>query len=107
MARKSSALVPSDITEQYYQISAEVLNSFSKYRLPIALYVFKENIGVLQPYSKREQRLTNEQVDEVQTLCKEGLLFVSRSDFPIYSEHILKQLDLILQDSHLRDKEVA
>ncbi len=107
MARVKSAPVPSDINEQYYQISTEVLNSFSKYRLPIALFVFQENICVLQPYSKREQRLTNEQVDEVQRLCHEGLLFVARSDFPIYSEHIVKQLDLILQDAHLKDGEVA
>ncbi len=107
MARKRSALVPSDINEQYYQISAEVLNSFPKYRLPIALYVFVENICVLQPYSRRDQRLTNEQIEEIQKLCRDGLLFVSRADFPIYSEHIIKQLDLILQDEHLTDAEVA
>ncbi len=107
MARKSSATVPNDITEEYYQISPEVLNSFPKFRLPIGLYVFNESIAVLQPYSHREQRLSNEQVEEVQNLCKEGNLFVARSDFPHYSEYIIKQLDIILQDSNLKEGEVA
>ncbi len=107
MARKKSTQVPTDVSEQYYQIGSEVLGSFPKYRLPINLFVFKEEIGVLQPYSRPDQRLTNEQVEEVHTLCSEGMLFVSRSDFPVYSEHIIKQLDLILQDPHLTNAEVA
>ncbi len=106
MARKKSA-VPTDVSEQYYQIGLEVLDSFPKYRLPINLYVFKEEIGLLQPYSKPDQRLSNEQVDEVHELCENGTLFVSRADFPIYSEHIVKQLDLILQDPNLTNEEVA
>ncbi len=107
MARKKSTPVPTEVSEQYYQIGPEVLGSFSKYRLPIHLFAFKESIGVLQPYSRPDQRLTNEQVEEVHNLCNEGMLFVSRADFPIYSEHIIKQLDLILQDPHLTHGEVA
>ncbi len=107
MARKKSSLVPDNITEQYYQISLEVLDSFPKYRLPINLFTFNEDIAVLQPYSRPDQRLSNEQVEEIHTLCQEGMLFVSRADFPIYSEHIVKQLDLILQDANLKPGEVA
>ncbi len=107
MARKKSTSVPTDVSEQYYQIGIEVLDSFPKYRLPINLFTFKEDIGILQPYSKPDQRLSNEQVDEIHELCHDGMLFVSRSDFPVYSEHIIKQLDLILQDPHLTHGEVA
>ncbi len=107
MARKNSSQVPQNITEQYYQISLEVLDSFPKYRLPINLFVFNEEIAVLQPYSRPDQRLSNEQVEEVHTLCNDGRLFVSRSDFPVYSAHIVKQLDLILQDPNLNNAEVA
>ncbi len=107
MARKNSAHVPNNITEQYYQISIEVLDSFPKYRLPINLFTFNEEIAVLQPYSRPDQRLSNEQVEEIHALCNEGMLFVSRSDFPIYSKHIVKQLDLILQDPNLTNPEVA
>ncbi len=107
MVRKRSTTVPNDITEEYYQISLQVLNSFPKFRLPIGLYTFDESIAVLQPYSQREQRLSNEQVEEVQVLCQEGNLFVARSDFPHYSEYIIKQLDIILQDSNLKEGEVS
>ncbi len=107
MARKRSAAVPNDITEEYYQISPVILDSFPKYRLPIGLFTFDETIAVLQPYSQREQRLSNEQVEEVRVLCQEGNLFVARSDFPYYSEFIVKQLDIILQDSNLKEGEIA
>ncbi len=99
--------VPGNISEQYYQISCDILQSFPKYRIPIDLFLFKEDILVLVPYSKKEQRLSNEQVDEIKAFCAAGLLFVSRSDHHIYSEHMVKQLDLVLQDSNLKDSEVA
>ncbi len=107
MARKGSSEIRENISENYYQISGEVLASFPKYRLPLDLFVFKEDILVLAPYSRKGQRLTNEQVEEIRDLCRLGLLFVSRADLPIYSEHMVKQLDLVLQDAHLKEAEVA
>ena len=94
---------PQNIDEEYYQISAEILSSFPKYRPPVDLFRFREDILVLAPYCRKEMRLTNEQVEEVAALCAEGNLFVSRSDHHIYSRHIVKQLDLVLQDSNLKD----
>lgn len=99
--------IPDNISEEYYQISGEILNSFSKYRPPVDLFRFREDILTLAPFSRKEQRLTNEQVEEVQRLCADGCLFVSRSDHPIYSEHIVKQLDLALQDSNLKEHELV
>ncbi len=61
----------------------------------------------MQVYSKKGTRLTNEQVEEIHALCAEGDLFVSRADHPIYSQHIVKQLDLVLVDQDLKDGEVA
>lgn len=104
MARQS---VPTDINEEYYQISEEILSSFPKYRPPVDLFRFREDILSLAPYSRKGQRLSNEQVEEVQALCKDGNLFVSRSDHHIYSEHIVKQLDLVLQDAQLMEGEIA
>ncbi len=98
---------PQNIDEEYYQISAEILSSFPKYRPPVDLFRFREDILVLAPYCRKEMRLTNEQVEEVAALCAEGNLFVSRSDHHIYSRHIVKQLDLVLQDSNLKDSEIA
>ena len=96
MAKIKKAAVPDNISEEYYQISEEILSSFSKYRPPVDLFRFREDIALLYPLYRKGQRLTNEQVEEAQTLCREGSLFVSRSDHPIYVEHIAKQADLVL-----------
>ena len=93
--------VPQNINEEYYQISKEILSSFPKYRPPVDLFSFRDDIMVLAPYCKKETRLTNEQIEEVARLCDEGDLFVARSDHHIYSRHIVKQLDLVLQDKNL------
>lgn len=106
-AQKGSKSVPENINEEYYQISAEILSSFPKYRPPVDLFCFKEDIAVLAPYSHKGARLTNEQVDEISQLCADGVLFVSRSDHHIYSEHIVKQLDLVLQDANLKEAEIV
>ncbi len=107
MSGKKKSAVPDNINEEYYQISQEILSSFPKYRPPVDLFRFREDILTLAPYSRKGQRLTNEQVEEVQTLCDSGALFVSRSDHPIYSQHIVKQLDLVLQDANLKESEIA
>ena len=99
--------VPPSISEEYYQISQAILESFPKYRLPLDLFVLKEDIAQLVVYSKKDTRLKNEQVEEIHQLCADGDLFVSRADHPIYSQHIVKQLDLVLVDQNLKETEVA
>lgn len=106
-ATRAANRVPDNINEEYYQISSEILSSFPKYRPPVDLFRFKEDIAVLAPFSRKGARLSNEQVEEVARLCDEGLLFVSRSDHHIYSEHIVKQLDLVLQDHNLKEAEIV
>ncbi|WBF67164.1 HD domain-containing protein [Desulfovibrio subterraneus] len=103
----AGSLIPDAIQEEYYQIALPILESFPKYRPPVDLFEFKENIARLQPYSKKGARLTNEQVEAVHNLCESGNLFVSRADHPIYSKHIIKQLDLVLVDQNLKQGEIA
>ncbi|MCL1889974.1 MAG: HD domain-containing protein, partial [Desulfovibrionaceae bacterium] len=43
----------------------------------------------------------------IQRLCEEGNLFVSRADYAVYSQHIVKQLDLVLVDKNLKEGEVS
>ena len=43
----------------------------------------------------------------MQALCADASLFVCRSDHSVYSKHIAKQLDLILVDRNLIEKEIA
>lgn len=99
--------IPDNISEEYYQINPEILSSFSKYRPPVDLFRFKEDILQLLPYSRKGQRLSNEQVEEINKLCEDGDLFVSRSDHPVYSKHIIKQLDLVLVDKNLKEAEIT
>lgn len=106
-AKRGTNTVPDNINEEYYQISPEILSSFPKFRPPVDLFFFKEDIAVLAPFSKKGTRLSNDQVEEAARLCEEGNLFVSRSDHHIYSEHIVKQLDLVLQDQNLKEKEIV
>lgn len=106
-AQKRSGRVPENINEEYYQINSDILSSFPKYRPPVDLFFFNEEIAVLAPFSRKGARLTNEQVEEAARLCHEGMLFVSRSDHHIYSEHIVKQLDLVLQDHNLKEAEIV
>lgn len=105
--RKSRTGIPDNITEEYYQISLEILTSFPKYRPPVDLFQFREDIAQLYPYCRKGVRLSNEQVEELQNLCEAGVLFVSRADHPIYSQHMVKQLDLVLLDGNLKESEVA
>ena len=99
--------VPENISEEYYQISEAILSSFPKYRPPLDLFLLKEDIAQLQLLIKKDTRISNEQIEQIFALCKEGNLFVSRVDFPVYSKHIVKQLDLVLVDKNLKEGEVA
>jgi HD-GYP domain-containing protein (c-di-GMP phosphodiesterase class II) len=95
------------VAEEYYQISESILDSFPKYRLPLDLFVLDEKVAQLLTYSRKDTRLSNEQVEAMHALCAEGNLFVSRKDHPVYSQHIIKQLDLVLVDRNLKEAEVA
>lgn len=99
--------IPDNISEEYYQISSEILVSFPKYRPPLDFFRFREEISTLEPYSRKGCRLTNPQVEELAALCEQGDLFVARSDHPVYSQHICKQLDLVLVDANLKEAEIA
>lgn len=96
-----------NVSEEYYQISETILSSFPKYRPPLNLFRLKEDIGQLQLFIRKDTRITNEQIEEIFALCKQENLFVSREDFPVYSRHIVKQLDLVLVDTNLKEGEVA
>ena len=95
------------LAEEFYQISPQVLESFPKYRPPINYYYFNEKVNDVQLFARAGERLSKKRQEELLTLCKKGSIFLARSDYPVYSKHISKQLDLILQDTHLREHEVA
>ena len=99
--------IPAGLEEEYYQISPDILQSFSKFRPPLNIYRFLEEVGRIAPYYKVGERLSKEQVQELSELVTAGVIFVSRDDHPIYVKHISYQLDLILLDKHLTESEIA
>jgi len=105
--KKKKADVPEALNEEFYQINLDILESFSKYRPPLALFRFKEDVARIMPFCKGGDRLTNEQVELLPQLVEEGLMFVSRADHSIYVKHISYQLDLVLVDKNLRETEIA
>lgn len=107
MSSKLKHDIPDGLNEEYYQISADILGSFNKYRPPLNIYKFKEDVARIMPYFKVGGRLTNEQVEELAEMTKEGMVFVSRADHPVYVKHISYQLDLVLVDGNLKEKEIA
>jgi HD-GYP domain-containing protein (c-di-GMP phosphodiesterase class II) len=95
------------LDEEYYQVNPEILTSFPKFRPPLNIFHFREDVARLVQFFKVGDRLSNEQVDEMNTLAEEGLIFVSRSDHHVYVKHISYQLDLVLVDKNLKESEIA
>jgi HD-GYP domain-containing protein (c-di-GMP phosphodiesterase class II) len=107
MSPKAAIEVPNDLEEEYYQISAEIVQSFNKFRPPLDIFKFREDVCRVVPYYKVGERLSKEQTEELAELVDAGVIFVSRKDHPVYVKHISYQLDLVLQDKHLKENEIA
>ena len=95
------------LNEEYYQINTDILGSFNKFRPPLDLFLLKEDVVRLLPFYKQGGRLTSEQVEQLPQLANDGLIFVSRKDHSVYVKHISYQLDLVLIDKNLQEKEIA
>ncbi|MBU1228640.1 MAG: HD domain-containing protein [Proteobacteria bacterium] len=104
---KKKADIPDALDEEYYQINLDILESFSKYRPPLNLFRFQEDVARIVPFCRGGDRLSNEQVEALAQQVEQGLIFVSREDHPIYVKHISYQLDLVLVDKNLHETEIA
>ena len=107
MSPKSKHAIPDGLDEEYYQISQEILGSFNKFRPPLNIFRFKEDVSRVMPYYKVGERLSTERIEELASLTAQGLAFVSREDHPVYVKHISYQLDLVLVDANLKEREIA
>jgi len=107
MRDRSTIDVPAGLEEEYYQINPDILQSFSKFRPPLNIYRFLENVSRIAPYYKVGERLSKEQTQELTDLVGAGVIFVSREDHAVYVKHISYQLDLVLLDKHLTETEIA
>lgn len=99
--------VPEGLNEEYYQINTDILSSFNKFRPPLDIFFLKEDVVRLKPYYRVGGRLSMEQTEELPELTNQGLIFVSRKDHAVYVKHISYQLDLVLIDKNLHEREIA
>ncbi|SDB09986.1 HD domain-containing protein [Desulfonatronum thiosulfatophilum] len=98
---------PLDLHEEYYQASPRILESFPRFRPPLDIFFFKEQVAQLLLLSKANERISADQREEILKNSNQGLIFLSRKDHPTYAKHISKQLDLILMDTNLKPSEIA
>ncbi|GAB6175696.1 HD domain-containing protein [Desulfobaculum senezii] len=106
MASPKSGILD-NLDEEYYQITPEILSSFPKFRPPLNIYILKEDVAQILIFKKTGERVGKDEQEKLAELCAEGNIFLARSDHHIYSKHISKQLDLVLQDEHLKEAEIA
>ena len=107
MHAKGRMDVPDGLNEEYYQISPDILQSFNKFRPPLDIFMFKEDVARISAFYKVGGRLSKDQIEQLAGMVKEGLIFVSRKDHPVYVKHIAYQLDLVLIDRNLKESEIA
>lgn len=104
---KNQSQAHNDLHDEYYQASPVILESFPRFRLPLDIFFFKEEVAQLLLLTKANERISAEQRQKIQDMSSQGLIFLSRRDHPIYAKHISKQLDLVLMDSNLKPSEIS
>jgi len=95
------------LSETYLQISPNILESFPKFRPPVDLYVFDQDIAQTKRYHKAEERLAKDRQAEVAEYAAESMLYLLRDDYRIYAKHLSKKLGLVLTEDDLTPQEVA
>lgn len=94
-------------SEQYLQISPNILESFPKFRPPVDLYLFDVRVGQVKKIHKAEARLGTEKQAQVREYAQNDLLYLLRDDYRIYARHLSKKLGLVLTEDDLSPMEVA
>jgi len=64
-----------DLAEVYLQISPNILESFPKFRPPVALYYFDEAVAQVKKYHDAEARLTTDKQEQVTSFANNGIFF--------------------------------
>ncbi len=95
------------IHDEYYQLGMAILDAFPKFRYPIDLYRYNEEASSLIPTYRAGQRMHYSFRSKIVDMCREGRLFVARSQHDIYTSYMTRQLDLVLLDKNLKPNEIA
>lgn len=95
------------LMEKYLQISPNILESFPRFRPPVSLYVWNEELQRIELFRKAGDRLGKRAQEAVASLCADGKLFFFRGDYKQYAEQLSKNLGLVLTEDNLNEWEVA
>lgn len=95
------------MSEVYLQISPNILASFPKFRPPVDMYFFDEQVAQVKKYHEAEKRLATDGQEQVASFAREGILFLLRDDYRIYAKHLSKNLGLVLTEDDFTPQEVA
>ncbi|MFW5488007.1 MAG: HD-GYP domain-containing protein [Desulfovibrio sp.] len=95
------------IHDEYYQLGSAILEAFPKFCYPIDLYRYNEEASSLIPTYRAGQRMHYSFRSKIVDMCREGRLFVARSQHDIYTSYMTRQLDLVLLDKNLKPNEIA
>ncbi len=95
------------MSEVYLQISSNILESFPKFRPPVDMYYFDENVAQVKKYHEAAARLGKDKQEQVSAFAEDGVLFLLRDDYRVYAKHLSKKLGLVLTEDDLSAFEVA
>ncbi|MEF2231383.1 MAG: HD domain-containing phosphohydrolase [Pseudodesulfovibrio sp.] len=96
-----------DLAEVYLQISPNILETFPKFRPPVALYHFDPAVAQVKKYHEAEARLGKEGQELVAEFANGGTLFLLRDDYRVYARHLSNNLGLVLTEDDFTPQEVA
>ncbi|WP_419785082.1 HD-GYP domain-containing protein [Pseudodesulfovibrio sp.] len=95
------------LTEVYLQISPNILESFPKFRPPVALYRLDPELGQVRRYHKAKERLSRDRQKKVADFADHGMLFLHREDYRVCAQHLSRNLGLVLIEDDFTPQEVA
>jgi len=96
-----------DLAEVYLQISPNILETFPKFRPPVALYHFDQAVAQVKKYHEAEARLGKEGQELVSEFANDGTLFLLRDDYRVYARHLSNNLGLVLTEDDFTPQEVS
>ncbi len=94
-------------SEDYLQISPNILETFPRDRAPVDLYILDEGIDNVRPLYRKNEPISAQRYARILDYCRLERLFLFRNDYKEYAGHLSKRLGLVLVESELSDREVA
>lgn len=99
----SSAGLPDEdaSTEDFNQIEPDILDCFPQDRIPVDLFLFREDTGMLKRVHKAGDGINKEKRKQLRAHSKAGTLFFTRNQIDTYTELVANDIATALKDPNL------